>query len=96
MRRLRRAISSYAPRELKSGVEEQKMRPQLKPQLPGGCFAQICVRCQILPGKESFERLVWLRERVEAGALPMQQPYEFYLNALDEAGLWPTVGSERL
>ena len=68
------------------GAAEASSRRAWSKLLPGGLTVEVCRAWQRVPGPETHAAIEWLRAQVASGEMRSGQPYEYYLDALGEAG----------
>ena len=71
------------------GAAEASSRHTWSKLLPGGLTVEVCKAWQRVPGPETHAAIEWLRAQVASGEMRSGQPYEYYLDALGEAGRMP-------
>lgn len=84
----RRREARRRRREELDAADQAEGRPPRKPReppsVPGGMMVVLCKAHQIMPGAETHRALEYLKAQVGRGELLAAQPYEYYLDALEE------------
>ena len=90
----RRAARAAAEEEEKKGEAKEKpsgpykksLGRRVPESLPGGLYVEVCKQYQMMPGPATHRAMELLRGKAARGEVPPGEPYQYYLDKLEEEG----------